>query len=735
MKRTILMALMSLDTGGAETHVVELSKELRRMGYDIAIVSNGGVYVPELEEAGIRHYQVPMHRRSPLLMLKSLLLLRRVIAREKPSLVHAHARIPAFLCGLLQRVMRFPFVTSCHGVYQVSGMLRRISSWGDRSIAVSEDIRDYLVQEYGVPRDNIQLTINGIDVSRFSPDTSPAPIRAELGLTGGPVVVHVSRLDGVVDNVARLLIALAPRLSEEIPGIQLVITGGGVSFEELRTQAETVNARLGRRCLILTGPRTDVHQILSAGDLFVGVSRAALEAMASGLPTVMAGFQGFGGLFGQDLLDLAVSSNFCFRGCALPTEDGLTSAILQGLALPPEERQRLGSYGRQVVCEHYSVRRMTEDCLGVYRQVWRPVQVVMSGYYGFNNLGDEAILLSIQRRLSQVDPGISLTVLSNDPAQTAGRYGVNAVPRFHLLKVRKALKRCDLLLSGGGSLLQDRTSTRSLIYYLSIIQLARHYKKPVLLYANGIGPVAKPGNRERVRRVLDTVDVITLREENSKTELLSMGVTNPHMIVTADPVFTIAGVPREQAMADLEGRGIPTDRPLMGISVRSTAGMAERLAGFARFFDQAADEYGCTPVFLVMQLPGDRVMSERVMSVMKTPAYLYESPYDPEAMMGVISYMECVLSTRLHTLIFSAKQRVPLLGFIYDPKVESYLETLGMPSGGRPEEFDPEQAMEALRGLMARRDEAKSGLDAAVARLEALAQENERQLIALLEDA
>ena len=133
-----------------------------------------------------------------------------------------------------------------------------------------------------------------------------------------------------------------------------------------------------------------------------------------------------------------------------------------------------------------------------------------------------------------------------------------------------------------------------------------------------------------------------------------------------------------------------------------------------------------------MQLPGDRVMSEKVMAAMETPSYLYESPYDPEAMMGVISCMECVLSTRLHTLIFSAKQRVPLLGFVYDPKVESYLEVLNMPSGGRPEEFDPDQAMDALRGLMARREQAVADLDAAVTRLEEQAQENERQLIALL---
>ena len=86
-QRKILMALMGLEIGGAETHVVELSKELRRMGYDIAVVSNGGVYVAELEEAGIRHYEAPMHRRNVRLMLKSLLRLRRIIAREL-SLIH-----------------------------------------------------------------------------------------------------------------------------------------------------------------------------------------------------------------------------------------------------------------------------------------------------------------------------------------------------------------------------------------------------------------------------------------------------------------------------------------------------------------------------------------------------------------------------------------------------------------------------------------------------------------------
>ena len=97
----ILMATMGLDIGGAETHIVELAKELKSQGHDVIIISNGGVYVPEVAAAGIRHYQAPLHQRSLLAMSRAWKILRRVIRLERPDIVHAHARIPAFLCGTL----------------------------------------------------------------------------------------------------------------------------------------------------------------------------------------------------------------------------------------------------------------------------------------------------------------------------------------------------------------------------------------------------------------------------------------------------------------------------------------------------------------------------------------------------------------------------------------------------------------------------------------------------------
>ena len=173
----ILMATMGLDIGGAETHIVELAKELKHRGHDVLIVSNGGVYVPEVEAAGIRHYAAPLNQRSVTAMNRARGVLRRVITEERPDVVHAHARIPAFLCGLLKKRMKFAFVTSCHGVYQVSGALKLLSNWGEHTLAVSEDIRDYLMEQYGIPPEQITLTINGIDTEKFSPSVSGEAVR------------------------------------------------------------------------------------------------------------------------------------------------------------------------------------------------------------------------------------------------------------------------------------------------------------------------------------------------------------------------------------------------------------------------------------------------------------------------------------------------------------------------------------------------------------------------------
>ncbi len=288
----ILMATMGLDIGGAETHILELAKELKARKNDVLIASNGGVYVSELESVGVRHIKAPMNVRSAGKMLTSWRLMDRLIRSEKPDIVHAHARIPALICSRVCKKYGIPFVTTAHWVFDTSGLLRYITQWGSRTIAVSEDIVRYLTDNYGVPRRDIFVTINGIDTKKFTPDNPGTAVRGEFSLGSGPVVVHVSRLDDSRADAARRLTEAAVPLSRLYPGMRILITGGGDAEEEIRLSAEKANREAGYDCVVLTGPRADIADIVASGDIFVGVSRAALEAMAAGQPVILAGNEG-----------------------------------------------------------------------------------------------------------------------------------------------------------------------------------------------------------------------------------------------------------------------------------------------------------------------------------------------------------------------------------------------------------------------------------------------------------
>ncbi|RKI69712.1 polysaccharide pyruvyl transferase CsaB [bacterium 1xD42-67] len=729
----ILMATMGLDIGGAETHIVELSKALKALGHEVAVVSNGGVYVPEIQAAGIRHYSAPLDQRSLTAMFRARRVLKQILRRERPDIVHAHARIPAFLCGTLGGRERYAFVTSCHGVYQVSGMLKLLSNWGEHALAVSEDIRDYLMEQYGVPEEQIALTINGIDTERFSPAVSGEAVRAELGLGEGPVVGHVSRLDRAASHTARQLIAIAPRLCAQVPGLQIVIAGGGDVYEELAALARQANERIGRAGVVLTGPRTDVDRILAACCLFVGVSRAALEAMAAGKPAVLSGAQGHTGLFTPELLDKAVDTNFCCRTDPVSTQDQLLEDILAALALPPERRAELGAFGRQVVQERYSVSRMARDALSVYDRVRRRrYRVVMSGYYGFGNAGDDAILESIHQSIRSASDEVAVTVLSNDPELTRKQYGLEAVPRFRALRVFRALWKGDALLSGGGSLLQDATSTRSLVYYLSVIHCARLLHKPVMLYANGIGPVRDPANRRRVRRAVERAALVTLRDHASARELAEMGVERP-VQVTADPVFRLEPTGAERSRALCAAAGLPQGRPFAAVSVRDWDNVGDFFAQLAGLCDHLRRAHGLEILFLLMQPARDREATDRVRARMEEPSYVLEEPCVPRELMGVLGQARLCLAMRLHTLIFAARMAVPAMGLVYDPKVSSYLEELELPSAGDVERFDGAEAIRRADALMADYDAVLARLREKSAQLAQAAEENERLLLELLE--
>ena len=713
----ILMALMGLEIGGAETHVVELSKALSRRGHEVLVASGGGVYESALADVGIRHFRIPLHRRDQ--MLRALRLLDRLIREEKPDLVHAHARIPAFLCGILQKKLGFPLITSAHWVFHVTPLLRRLTNWGDCTVAVSDDIKAYLFREYQLPADQVFTTINGIDTDRFLPATNAAHLREELHLDSRFIIGAVGRLDSDRALTAALLIRIMPALLQEFPDTQLLLVGGGDQEAALRKEADAVNRSAGRNVVVMTGPRTDIPDLISLMNVFAGASRAVLEAMASGIPVILSGNEGYMGPLSPDVLAPSIATNFCFRGSPLPTEASLLSDLKDMLGLPAQRRAAMGQYGRKIVLQHYSVARMTSDYLAAYDKLLhrkKPLQAVISGYYGYGNLGDDSILLAIHNQLVQMDPPVRLTVLSRHPKTTRTVYGLHAIARFSPVRVIHHLRRCDFLISGGGTLLQDATSTRSLLYYLGVIRLAQLFRKPVFVWANGIGPVRHNLARRWVQRCVDSCTTVTLRDPDSLAELQKMGTVRKDISIAADPALTLT------ASADVSGYlrrlGIPDNVPLLGVSLRNAPGMEHSIDAFAELLDRLSRETGRYIVFLVMQDPGDRSVFRMVQAKMTSPSACVSTPGKPADMLGVIGCMDAIISMRLHAIIFAARQRIPVVGCVYDPKVDAFLKALGMPSCGTPDAMNADDAFRTVVSVLEQRDAYVHTLSLAADRME-----------------
>ena len=171
--------------------------------------------------------------------------------------------------------------------------------------------------------------------------------------------------------------------------------------------------------------------------------------------------------------------------------------------------------------------------------------IIISGYYELGNSGDEALLESIVKDLKSINPDITITALSGDAMQTKARYGIRTVNRFNLFSIIREFRSAKLLLSGGGTLIQDATSTKSLVYYLGIISLAKKMGLKTMLYANGMGPI-KDKNIKKVNRVLEKTDLITLRENVSLEEIKRCKITTPKVMVTADPALILWRLPRRE---------------------------------------------------------------------------------------------------------------------------------------------------------------------------------------------
>ncbi|NEW08873.1 polysaccharide pyruvyl transferase CsaB [Paenibacillus sp. SYP-B3998] len=372
------------------------------------------------------------------------------------------------------------------------------------------------------------------------------------------------------------------------------------------------------------------------------------------------------------------------------------------------------------------------------------VKIALSGYYGFDNSGDEAVLQSILFALQEQGraKGIQIEpiVLSANPEKTSQMYGVKAYHRMRPGPLLRALREADGLISGGGSLLQDATSSKTIPYYLAVLKLAQWLGKPTFIYSQGIGPVNRRMFDGWIRGVFKRCKYVSVRDMESADLLVSMHLKRERIEIVPDPVMGLPLRIRSVPEATL-GLGTASATDVAPVSAGRTVGVS------VRFWNQDRSELEAlsrslgqllvarTDVrlrFLPFHLPSDEVASQFVIDRLGDHGSRVEMASGiahPQDMLELVAECDLLIGMRLHSLIYAASQYVPMVGISYDPKIDQFLHRLGMQAAASTASFDAEAlTAESLR-LLDGREQWAASRSAAIEELKAQAQRPAQQIV------
>ncbi len=288
----------------------------------------------------------------------------------------------------------------------------------------------------------------------------------------------------------------------------------------------------------------------------------------------------------------------------------------------------------------------------------RPQRIAVSGYYGFKNAGDEAVLAGLISAIRQAPGGdsVEITALSIDPESTRAEHKIQSAHRYKIGPLLSTLASTDLLLSGGGSLLQDVTSSHGIFYYLGVVRAAQIMGKKTMFVAQGIGPLNLPRSRKLTAFVANRCDAITVRDPASADLLREIGVTRPEIVVTADPALLLEQPQIERL-------------PQIGYSVRKWSSSADQIStAVQNVFKSTLRD---VPINCLLMSPEDVIIAgfPQPGSWRGNGGYL--------ALAKQIASCELIIGMRLHSLILAAANGVPSVALSYDPKVNAFMEMTG----------------------------------------------------------
>ena len=730
------------DSGGAKTHVLSLLRNLNETITAQLVCFRDGPFAEEARSLGIPveimgGNNIPRLRRQ----------LTSYIKEGGYQLIHCHGSRANMVGALLRGSTSLPVVSTVHSDYRLDYMGRpfarltfgAINAWAlrklDYRVGVSDAMVDLLISR-GFAPDRFYAIYNGIDFAPAPPQGDRLPYLRSLGadVDENSVVVGIAARLNPVKDMSTLVRGFA-LAHEACPRLRLVIAGDGEEREKLGELAKElgVEKEVTFAGWISGGmdrfySALDINALTSLSETF---PYALTEGARFHLATVATAVGGIPYLIDQDV------SGYLFT----PGDAKTLGKRLAALGNDDALRRDMGEKLYEKASRDFSIQKTVDTQLHIYQEILRRCHrerkardgVVICGAYGRGNAGDDAILDAILQEVRSLDPDMPVTVLSKDPAATRLTYRVRSIHRSHVLSWRHAMQKSVLYINGGGSLIQDVTSRRSLWYYLYNIRSAHALGCRVQMYGCGIGPVTREKHRRMAARTLnDCVDIITLREPDSQAELQAMGVTKPRILLTADPALTLSAATEDETDSVLLRAGIPPHGRYLCFALRRWPGFEEAAPAIRAAAAYAYETYGLTPVFLSVEKHLDPGAGRVAANGLTVPHYFLDDAGKAGTIIGALSRMEAVVSMRLHALIFAAGQGIPLVGIVYDPKVSAFLRYIGQ------EQFEDLSALteESLRRMIDRAVEQshdRAAQAAAVRRLQAMEHRNVQAARSLLE--
>ncbi len=672
------------DVGGAKTHVLSLVAGLNQTETVHLVCFVEGEFAQEARQLGVPTTVIAGNN---LMQTRKRIL--AMIRHDGYQIIHCHGARANMMGMMLRKKAKIPVISTIHSDYRLDYLGRRMAAltYGninkialprfDAWVGVSHGMTKLLISR-GFDPQRIYTIYNGVD---FSADRKILPrkeVLAQMGFSEEHVVFGIAARINPVKDMTTLVKAFAEAI-KQCPNIRLTIAGEGEQEAEIRA---LVKELCPENTVYFAGWVKDIDSFYHALDVncLTSVSETFPYALTEGARMHCATISSeVGGV--PYLIDDGIN------GLLFPAQDVkmLTEHMVR-LAQDESLRKQMGQALYEKTKRDFSLEAMIEKQKHIYDVILRRTArkkdvrdgVVICGAYGKGNSGDTAILNAIIDQLRAIDPDLPITALSRNPMQTRLCTNVDSVYTFNPFAIGKRLKHAKLYISGGGTLMQDATSTRSLLYYLYSIRQAAKKGCRVMLYGCGVGPIDKRYNRRRAKKTLNRyAEVISVRDGYSKDFLNELGVTKPQIHLTADPALLLDPPSGNELHNYLYRLGVRENEKYLMLAVRPWHGFEEHVDAIAEAVEYARKTYGLTPILYCMEPKRDEAAAKTVAQKLTGHYLMMNAGSDGAQILSLVRKMTLVVSMRLHTLIFAAGQNVPMVGVVYDPKVSGFLDYLG----------------------------------------------------------